>query len=352
MGSWFSVGSDPWDLDPSYFEKWYNLNIREGLGKFETDALEAIDTALIALARRMACSKRNLFDVREVIKGGSLITGTATKDLTDIDVVVFVNSPHLVPIGCSSVQDYKAKLKSLIDELAKALGAVPSVIIRQSDACQVNFDFVVGGRSLRVNFFPTADNFSGYALGPSDIFKEMMQLGGYDRGLYSASLVKYQRDFVKNQPCTVKELIRLVKFWAHTCLPQALQKSYPLELITIYRWENTGKPALFKNVQGLKDVLRFLSALQVLRHYWTEMYDEELAEQSITKLGHRNPILLDPANPTNNVCWVYQKGDNIELLKSAAESTLRSKLLTDVIVYPNWWGRRDPYDFLCNDAEN
>ena len=115
----------------------------------------------------------------------------------------------------------------------------------------------------------------------------MLLMGDTDRGYYSASLVKYQRDFVGDQPGYVKELIRLVKYWAYTQLPKNLQKSYPLELITIYCWEEAGSPARFSKAQGLKAVLQILTNLGRLRHYWQELYSAELAEAAISKLGLR-----------------------------------------------------------------
>ena len=115
----------------------------------------------------------------------------------------------------------------------------------------------------------------------------MLLMGDTDRGYYSASLVKYQRDFVGQQPGYVKELIRLVKYWAYKNLPKNLQKSYPLELITIYCWEKAGSPARFSKAQGLKVVLQVLTDLGRLRHYWQELYSAELAEEAISTLRLR-----------------------------------------------------------------
>ena len=62
---------------------------------------------------------------------------------------------------------------------------------------------------------------------------------------YSAALVKLQVEFVKEpeerRPENVKNLIRLVKYWRKTYIPQTgherLPPSYLLELLTIYAWE-------------------------------------------------------------------------------------------------------------------
>ena len=56
---------------------------------------------------------------------------------------------------------------------------------------------------------------------------------------YSASLVKLQVEFVSPIPANVKNLIRLVKYWRKTYVPETatrrrLPASYVLELITIH----------------------------------------------------------------------------------------------------------------------
>ena len=66
---------------------------------------------------------------------------------------------------------------------------------------------------------------------------------------YSAALVLIQRDFVKERPALVKDLIRLVKYWRKTFLPKKSAKrlppSYLLELLTIHAWENANRPERF-----------------------------------------------------------------------------------------------------------
>ena len=50
-----------------------------------------------------------------------------------------------------------------------------------------------------------------------------------------------------------------------------------------------------------------------------------------------SPIMLDPANPTNNVCYMYWKEKKAQM-ESAAQVSLQFPLLRDVIVQPNWRG--------------
>ena len=120
------------------------------------------------------------------------------------------------------------------------------------------------------------------------MFRAMLQLhDNHDREFYSASLAEHQLSFVGNQPRYVKELVRLVKYWAKEYLPGYLQNSYGLELITIHLWEKAGKPVEFSKAQGLKRVLRALTRLTALRvTSWSSsrLYDATLAQSAITQL--------------------------------------------------------------------
>ena len=124
------------------------------------------------------------------------------------------------------------------------------------------------------------------------MFKAMLQLhSDSDREFYSASLAEHQLAFVKKQPGYVKELIRLVKYWANDYLPEHLQKSYRLELITIHLWQAAGEPLKFSKAQGLKNVLKVLTNLMALRVYeWNYIYDAGLAQTAITQLGMRKLV--------------------------------------------------------------
>ena len=44
---------------------------------------------------------------------------------------------------------------------------------------------------------------------------------------YSAAIVKLQVEFVKKLPANVKDLIRLVKYWRKTYIPQSGSKHLP-----------------------------------------------------------------------------------------------------------------------------
>ena len=77
MGSWVSSApsepaeSEPWWLDPSDLESWYNDNIQSGTRSFDIACRQAIDMVVRHL--HAACSTNtDLFNVSEVIKVSSL----------------------------------------------------------------------------------------------------------------------------------------------------------------------------------------------------------------------------------------------------------------------------------------
>lgn len=128
--------------------------------------------------------------------------------------------------------------------------------------------------------------------------------------LYSMVLLKYQVDFVKSSPERVKDLIRLVKHWFKTSFAKSteenkfrrLPSSYTLELITIYIWELAGKPIFFSFVQGLRAILKFLVQYQNICIIWHKYYRPNFKIFKEMTMKHTRPLILDPVNPTFNVC--------------------------------------------------
>ncbi|XP_038044241.1 2'-5'-oligoadenylate synthase 2-like [Patiria miniata] len=160
----------------------------------------------------------------------------------------------------------------------------------------------------------------------------MLAESWWDRKFYSVSFVKSQLEFIQGQDGCVKELIRLVKYWAHKKLPGNLHHSYPLELITIFRWQRGGKQKSFSLAMGLKSVLLMLTTLRGIRTYWKGHYSKAFANQVIDKLYTTRPVMLDPINPTSNVFEIYHNDDNLEVINAAAWKTLRSDLLKGVVL--------------------
>ena len=97
---------------------------------------------------------------------------------------------------------------------------------------------------------------------------------------YSVAVVKLQVEFVKKLPALVKDLIRLVKYWRKTYIPQSGSKhvppSYLLELLTIHAWENANRPESFDMKIGFKAVMKVLKNHQSVRVSWEDYYRRNL----------------------------------------------------------------------------
>ena len=101
---------------------------------------------------------------------------------------------------------------------------------------------------------------------------------------YSAALVKLQVEFVKEpeerRPENVKNLIRLVKYWRKTYIPQTgherLPPSYLLELLTIHAWEKANCPQKFNIKIGFKAVIELLENHSNLRVSWDDNYSKSI----------------------------------------------------------------------------
>ena len=97
---------------------------------------------------------------------------------------------------------------------------------------------------------------------------------------YSAALVKLQVKFVDKRPANVKDLIRLVKYWRKTYIPQTgherLPPSYLLELLTIHAWEKAKCPKKFNVKIGFKAVMELLKNHSNLRVSWNDNYPKSI----------------------------------------------------------------------------
>ena len=97
---------------------------------------------------------------------------------------------------------------------------------------------------------------------------------------YSAALVKLQVKFVDKRPANVKDLIRLVKYWRKTYIPQIgherLPPSYLLELLTIHAWEKAKCPKKFNIKIGFKAVMELLENHSNLRVSWDDNYSKSM----------------------------------------------------------------------------
>ncbi|XP_055286911.1 2'-5'-oligoadenylate synthase 1-like [Moschus berezovskii] len=128
--------------------------------------------------------------------------------------------------------------------------------------------------------------------------------------LCALALVRYQVDFVKASVVRVKELIRLMIHWLRTSFAspteenkfRRLPSSYPVELLTTRIWEQEEKHLSFSLVQGMRAVLKLLVHYADIDVVWHRHYHHKFPIFVKVNQKRTRPFILDPVNPTVNVC--------------------------------------------------
>ncbi|XP_035936876.2 2'-5'-oligoadenylate synthase 1-like [Halichoerus grypus] len=159
--------------------------------------------------------------------------------------------------------------------------------------------------------------------------------------LCALALLPDQVDFVKASVARVKELTRLMIHWFKTSFARSteenkfrrLPSSYTVELLTIHIWELAGKPLLFSLVQGMRAVLKLLVRYAEIDVVWHRHYHPKFPIFVKVNQKHTRPFILDPANPTVNVCDTCNAWDEVALV---ARHSLLKPLFSRVRAEPPW----------------
>ncbi|CAH3018746.1 unnamed protein product, partial [Porites evermanni] len=334
-------------------------------GEFHGLLNNAIDSLYRELQKGLEYTN---YGIHNLIKGGSIAKGTALKNNADLDCLMVMNGIENASQLSSKLPDILYMLES---RLGSSIGDSRSLTSIKKTRFSLQFNmsrYFNPGESVKVDLLPTFEASVGDIDERERFYRKMLE-DKKNWPYYSAALVMIQKHFVKERPALVKNLIRLVKYWRKTYIPQVGSKhvppSYLLELLTIHAWENANHPESFDLKIGLKAVLEVLKNHQSLRVSWGDYYRKNLipsryihgAVSDVYKpvsIGQiffyriilfmvyfpfwhfsllYGPYVIDPANPTNNLhdavdCW--------DEVKKVAEETMRKPLLRDVWVTANW----------------
>ncbi|XP_077995522.1 2'-5'-oligoadenylate synthase 1A-like isoform X2 [Glandiceps talaboti] len=274
------------------------------------------------------------YSVNRVVKCGSFGKGTQVKGFADVDCVVILNDINDLRTLKHDGRDILDKLKELVQVNWQA-----TVEIDRLTRFSAQFDMLVHREKMKVDLLPTFDVLRQNTL--AEVYRHLMSSSGLDKQFHSAALCEYQVEFIKKQPARVKNLVRLIKYWNKMVVKKAVSlgsksrypTSYPMELITIHVWEKAGKPSSFDMAMAFKAVLHRLTNYQTIRAVWYDNYDAGMASKGM--MGMRSPILLDPANPTNNV-FSASTPDALNHVAEIAKETMKKPLLRDVNVSWPW----------------
>ncbi|XP_029778594.1 2'-5'-oligoadenylate synthase-like protein 2 isoform X2 [Suricata suricatta] len=255
--------------------------------------------------------------VLKVVKGGSSGKGTTLNYSSDVDLVLFLSCfpsfQDQVEHRGSIIKFIKKRLTQYGKSLAYSITIVPQ---RKTTRVPRSLSFHIQTRksseAIRVDVLPAYDALKNFCLDskPSpEVYEDLITSGGHP-GEFTPSFTELQRHFVKSRPVKLKNLLRLMKHWYQQHLKPKYRKAslpakYALELLTIYAWEiGTDESDNFDLDEGLRAVMQLLTNYENICIYWTKYYDFQNETVRIyikRQLKECRPVILDPADPTNNL---------------------------------------------------
>ncbi|XP_052088251.1 2'-5'-oligoadenylate synthase 1A-like isoform X4 [Mytilus californianus] len=216
----------------------------------------------------------------EVLKTGSTAKGTAIKGKSDVDLVFLLSSSQY-----QSVDQLQNDLQAILVYIRDAL--IPFTQYRNAQVHQRAVSFEIAckepgtgyGHLINVDILP-AVNF-GYFADIRSIHTQMRGTSEEKRNLYTPSLTKWQREFVKRHRTEqLKKLIRFVKYWKNVSI-QTSPSSFALELLVIHLWSQDGSPVHFKLPNALKKVMETIAVPDRIRvEFVGEYYNKEFQQST------------------------------------------------------------------------
>ncbi|XP_055003079.1 2'-5'-oligoadenylate synthase-like protein 2 [Sorex araneus] len=283
--------------------------------------------------------------VLKVEEGGSYGKGTSLKHTSDVDLILF--------LSCfSSFQDQTDLRKIIIDfikkkvdhysqSLAYSISVIPNWS-RNPRSLAIQVQATKNSNVIKVDVLPAFDvlgKASPDSHLPQEIYENLITCEGYP-GEFSPSFTVLHQHFVKSRPIKVKNLLRLVKHWwylqhqKHKHAKVTFPPKYALELLTIYAWETgTNESENFDLAQGFRAVMELVRDYSNICIYWTKYYNFENEAVKIfikKKLKEARPVILDPADPTNNL----GRGKRWDVMAKEADYTLQQACCSTVESWP------------------
>ncbi|XP_052024854.1 2'-5'-oligoadenylate synthase 2 isoform X3 [Apodemus sylvaticus] len=261
------------------------------LDKFIQDFLQPNKVFLEQIKRAVdiICSflKENCFrnsdtKVLKAVKGGSTAKGTALKQGSDADIVVFLSS-------LNSYDSLRTQRTCFVQEIQRQLEAC-----KQAHELEVKFEMSKWPAPRVLSFTLKSKSLNESV--------EFDVLPAYDA-------LELQKEFIETRPTKLKNLIRLIKHWykqyERKMKPKAsLPPKYALELLTVYTWEQGSGTHDFNTAEGFRTVLDLIIKYQQLCIFWTVNYnfeEEHMRKFLLTQIRKKRPVILDPADPTGDV---------------------------------------------------
>uniref|UniRef100_UPI00398EE1A3 2'-5'-oligoadenylate synthase 1-like n=1 Tax=Pristiophorus japonicus TaxID=55135 RepID=UPI00398EE1A3 len=271
--------------------------------------------------RNLCFINRPEIKVIKAVKGGSSGKGTALRNGSDADLVVFLSCFKDFQEQRDTRQEVLEEIRQMLERCSRSLAYeirdINITIIPNISPKSLSFVLKSKKNSNNVEFdvLPAFDASMGLDNANEAHLKliHFVSKNGDPNGEFSACFTELQRKFVKQRPSKVKDLIRLVKYWYKQYVKprkselrgvERLPAKYAVELLTIYAWEQGNGMERFSTAEGFRTVLELICRYRELCIYWTEYYNVKnkvIADFLIQKLRGNRPIILDPADLTGNV---------------------------------------------------
>lgn len=280
--------------------------------------------------------------ISRVIQGGSYVKGTDTQGCSEIDIV-------LLSDVFGSVNHSKKQLREGLEALRENLKRTSQgnrILMGKRTSLSLRFNYLCT-ESLHSHSFEIMAYYD--VLGPTPstdlklhLYRKLYLCNDSDEAqLCALALLPYQVDFIKASIVRVKELIRLMIHWFKTSFAnpteenkfRRLPSSYAVELLTIHIWERAEKPLFFSLVQGMRAVLKLLVRYAEIDIVWHSHYHRKFPIFVKVNQKHTRPFILDPVNPTVNVCDTCNAWDEVA---HVARCSLLKPLFSRVRAEPPW----------------
>ncbi|XP_025023612.1 2'-5'-oligoadenylate synthase 1A-like [Python bivittatus] len=169
--------------------------------------------------------------ITDVIKGGSYIKGTDTQDFSDVDIVLFSKA-------FASLEDCQRTTPEILEELGSALiksSWTNRLVLQKRTKFSLRFYFKCYKNHHGHSFdIMPCDGVLASVLstGLKESFYHKLYLCSDDDKiqLYTMALLKYQVEFVKASTARVKDFIRLMKHWFKTSFAEPTEENKPFVL--------------------------------------------------------------------------------------------------------------------------
>nr|XP_021589943.2 2'-5'-oligoadenylate synthase 3 [Ictidomys tridecemlineatus] len=286
--------------------------------------------------------------VQSVAMGGSYSRETVLRNHSDGTFVLFLD--HL-----AKFQDHKKNQQEILDIIEQQLKA--RLLAHRLTAWyqilrlggQLHIEVSTRWQTVSFQVLP-AFNALGFSENPSpwiyrDLKRAMDETSAYP-GEFSVCFAELRKKFFSKYPRKLKDLILLIKYWYQQCQKKwgisSLFSEYALELLTVYAWEQGCGAEDFDMAQGVRTVLGLIEQKDLLCVYWTVNYDfedETVRNVLLQQLRSQRPVILDPADPTNNVStrgvpWPRLKEEAGLWLSSLQQSGEAPRLSWNVLPAP------------------